>query len=421
MTKMERVNRMQTIIASAILAAKHGTMVTHGKDGGWSLAKQNLSTQTGVDEVVANAEEFNAATNFVGGRGDLAPYQRVGGHAGVPIRLLFQFTRFGLDYITLMHSLGLTNYRQASANGKSAIRAYMKPHLRAFITLSLLAGPSSYYIVNMLMTVLKFFMGDDAEELIQNVRDDVQEQVKIIADKMTDDPAKAETLANKMTFALEEGIPNLAGVNLHNTLKWQMILGDRDDGLLTIIGKKLAGPFLAPALTGAESIAGADFTLTKGAKSKLTPRAAKHIQKAVAGEFEVGGKKFEYDWWERALKAGSVTTTKESMLYQQSNRVFIAKKSKEAKIKRLRAKFIEAQDYTRVITDRASTKEQKDEARKLRAQLQKELTMEARAWNEKFKGLDKVVKPIEKRDWIFMGKVREKMGEWVAKEAGIND
>lgn len=420
MTKMERVNRMQTIIASAILAAKHGTMVTHGKDGGWSLAKQDLSTQAGVDEVVANAEEFNASTNFVGGRGDLAPYQRTGGHAGVPVRLLFQFTRFGLDYITLMHSLGLTNYRQASANGKSAIRAYMKPHLRAFITLSLLAGPSSYYIVNMLMTVLKMFMGDDAEELIQNARDEVQDQVKIIAEKMTDDPAKAETLANKMTFALEEGIPNAAGVNLHNTLKWQMIMGDRDDGLLTILGKKIAGPFLAPALTGAESIAGADFTLTKGAKSKLTPRAAKNIQKAVAGEFEVGGKKFEYDWLERALKAGSFTTTKESMLYQQGNRVFIARKSRDEKVERLRSKFSEAQDYSSVILDRDSTKEQKEEARRLRAQLQKELSMEARAWNEKFKGLSERVRPIEKRDWIFTGKVNEKLGEWMAKEAGIN-
>ena len=420
-TKMERVNRMQTIIASAILAAKHGTMVTHGKDGGWSLAKQNLSTQVGVDEVVANAEEFNAATNFVGGRGDLAPYQRIGGNAGVPVRLMFQFTRFGLDYITLMHSLGLTNYRQASANGKSAILAYMKPHLRAFITLSLLAGPSSYYIVGMLMTVLKMFMGDDAEELIQNVRDEVQDRVKIIADKMTDDPAKAETLANKMTFALEEGIPNAAGVNLHNTLKWQMIMGDRDDGLLTILGKKLAGPFLAPALTGAESIAGADFTLTKAAKSKLTPRAVKNIQKGVEGKFEAGGKQFDYNWLERALKAGSFSTTKESMVYQQMNRKYTAEASKKAKIAGLREKYREAQDYGRVIIDRASTQAQKDEARKQMAQLKKEIGMEARAWNEKFKKLERVVKPIEKRDWVWAGKVNERLGGWAGKEAGIND
>jgi hypothetical protein len=265
------------------------------------------------------------------------------------------------------------------------------------------------------------FMGVDAEELMQNVRDDVQEQVKIIAEKMTDDPAKAETLANKMTFALEEGIPNLVGVNLHNTLKWQMILGDRDDGLLTILGKKIAGPFLAPALTGAESIAGADFTLTKGAKSKLTPRAAKNIQKAVAGEFEVGGKKFEYDWLERALKAGSVTTTKESMLYQQMNRKYIAEASKKAKIAGLREKYREAQDYGRVIIDRASTQAQKDEARKQMAQLKKEIGMEARAWNEKFKRLERVVKPIEKRDWVWAGKVNERLGKWAGKEAGIND
>ena len=309
---------------------------------------------------------------------------------------------------------------QASAQGKSAIRAYMRPHLRAFITMSLLAGPSSYYVVNWLMAIMKMFMGDDAEELMQDARDSVQDKVKIIAATMTDDEQKAESIANKMTFALEEGLPNAAGVNLHNTLKWQMIMGDRDDGLLTILGKKIAGPFLAPALTGAESIAGADFTLTKGAKSKLTPRAIKNIQKAVEGEFEVGGKKFDYDWLERALKAGAFSTTKESMLYQQGNRAFIANDSRKKKVNRLRAKFEESQEYTRIIRDPASTPAQKDEAAKARASLRRELKLEAREWNEKFKELKKVVRPIEDRDWQWSGKLNEKLGEWAGKEAGIN-
>lgn len=420
MTKMERINRMQTIIGAAILAAKHGTMVTHGKDGGWSLAKQDLSTEAGVSEVVSNAEEFNAATNFVGGRGDLAPYQRVGGNAGVPVRLLFQFTRFGLDYITLMHSLGLTNYRQASAQGKSAIRAYMKPHLRAFITMSLLAGPSSYYVVNWLMAIMKMFMGDDAEELMQDARDSVQDKVKIIAATMTDDEQKAESIANKMTFALEEGLPNAAGVNLHNTLKWQMILGDRDDGLLTILGKKMAGPFLGPVVTGVESALGADATLTKTAKSKLTPRAAKNLGRAIEGKVEVGGKEFDYNWLERVAKAGSFSTTEESMLYQQANRKYTADRSRDAKVKRLREKNREAQEYTRIIRDPASTPAQKDEAAKARASLRRELKLEAREWNEKFKELKKVVRPIEDRDWQWSGKLNEKLGEWAGKEAGID-
>ena len=91
-----------------------------------------------------------------------------------------------------------------------------------------------------------------------------------------------------------------------------------------------------------------------------------------------------------------------------------------AYLNRLRAKFEESQEYTRIIRDPASTPAQKDEAAKARASLRRELKLEAREWNEKFKELKKVVRPIEDRDWQWSGKLNERLGEWAGKEAGIN-
>ena len=98
-----------------------------------------------------------------------------------------------------------------------------------------------------------------------------------------------------------------------------------------------------------------------------------------------------------------------------------ASESAVTKKPRLREKYREAQDYVRVIRDTAATPEQKDTARKQMAQLRKEIVMEASAWNAKFKEMERVVRPIERRDWVWTGKVNEKLGEWAGKEAGIND
>lgn len=257
MSKSEQHNRITTLIASTILAHQKG-MVRMDQNG-WKLqpikldsinedGSANILTADEKQEAIVETREFaefmNRIINFSGGRGNLAPYQRVKGKAGGALMVSMQYKRFLLDQITVLHQLGVLNARNKKDKGFARkTYEYAKPALRSYAVTALLGGVSALPLLVALKAIIKAFLPEQYDEFMREVREWHTAKIAEAMEKMGFD--RDENMAKKLSYSVEHGLPNATpegmGADLNPAMTPQLVLTPEGASTKESFGSLVAG------------------------------------------------------------------------------------------------------------------------------------------------------------------------------------
>lgn len=312
MTKSEQFNRISVLVTAAALAKERG-MVEMDEDG-WRLVplkdfdididpagEVTILTADEKNQRVVETREFsefmNRLINFSGGRGNLAPYQRVKAPYGIGggVLVATQYKRFPIDQASVMHQLGILNMR--NIKDKKKLRKtyeYFRPMLKSYAVTALIAGPSALSAWIMLKAIVRLIWPDEYTKFVGETREWLAQR---IADLMEHEGHKRDIpMAKRLAFSMENGMTNALpwglAFNLNAAMTTQLVMARDDASPFETAGAMVLGSApgkVAGALEAVSDVGGFSSPMAaEVALDKLKPRAAEPIGRAVRGLYRTG-------------------------------------------------------------------------------------------------------------------------------------
>lgn len=309
----EQANRVQTIIAGAILAHENGIVETD-YDGITNLGK-------GTDDDIYNlTSRANDIINMTGGVANSPKFNRLRGVAGTLLKPFFQFKRIMADTFWAAHELGLlkaADVRRLKQNPTKLEQAYayFKPAavqaLLGLVAGGVRATPHLAFATAIVAMILKA-IGKDDEEVKREVENAVRKNVtEALASKIGEE--KAAAFANRAAFSLFNGLPNTVGFNLSTSMDNNLVMSTAKDDWYSIAGKFILGAAGSDLVKIGQAGKKAGWSTREGwadTGKAARPTAAKGAIEAYTGEPMLKGSAGEsFTPVERAMRALSMEPT----------------------------------------------------------------------------------------------------------------
>ena len=336
--KTERENLTAGIIQAAMLGAKHGFVYTHA--GGWSLERISEDNPTiegrgWRDDIAYRSALPTRNVNFVRRRGSIPPYMRVKGSIARAVTLpALLFKGFIVGMVTLTHNLGVVDARN-KPNTAGKIGAYAKTQLADFAIVTLLAGPTAWWGLGLVSFVIKSMFGErEWYEFWNTFKEYAVDRIKEAMPGETED-AKKEN-ATRMMFNVENGVlPNMVGVNLHNSLAANLFMAPSDSTPVEDFAYALGGAPYGRAFKTANAL-WRDKKPLGEALREMNPRATSNLERAIAGKMNyMGSPAQDYTSMDRVLKAFSFNPTNEAISQDKQTQIFSVINDRKDKVKEL--------------------------------------------------------------------------------------
>ena len=236
--------------------------------------------------------------------------------------------------ITLTHNLGVIDSRN-KPNTAGKIGAYAKTQLADLAIVTLLAGPTAWWGLGLVSFVIKSMFGErEWYEFWNTFKEYAVDRIKEAMPGETED-AKKEN-ATRMMFNVENGVlPNMVGVNLHNSLAANLFMSPSDATPVEDVAYALGGAPYGRAFKTANALWRDKKPLSEALR-EMNPRATSMLERAISGKMNyMGSPAQDYTRMDRVLKAFSFNPTNEAISQDKQTQIFSVINDRKDKVKEL--------------------------------------------------------------------------------------